>query len=367
VLQFLLVEAAIVAILLGLDRGSITLLVTVVGGSSVLLVTLARRRGRWWFERRLMSWQFRRRAGTGPAVSQGDHRLAAIRCLAPGLIVEDVSAPDGSQIGVAVDDAGWFAVAQVATDGGTHNGHMLPLDTLVAALAEADPSGRAVVQVVTHTVPVPERGGAAGDSYRALVARHAFAPIPADRVIWIAVRLDARALAEMGAELPEQAPALVGALMRHLIKTIRRSSITARLLDREALLDALERSCDLGVPANSVPRAAREDWKAWYSARLAHRSYWLADWPAVARAGELLDALATVPAALTSIAIILAPDGDQIDIRCLARIAAAPDRLATAAAAIRDRAQRARAHLLELDGEQGPAVYATAPTGGGPR
>ena len=65
--------------------------------------------------------------------------------------------------------------------------------------------------------------------------------------------------------------------------------------------------------------------------------------------------------------MILAPGGDAVDIRCLARVAATPDRLDVGVRAIRERAHAAHARLLTLDGEQGPAVYATAPTGGGPR
>ncbi len=369
VIQLMLVEVAIVAILLALGRGPVALIAGVLVGPLLLIVTLGRRRGRWWLERQMMSWQFRRRSRAQPQHQLGDPRLAAMRFLAPGLIVEDVAAPDGSQIGVAADDAGWYAVAALPAAGTLHDDTQppVPLDVLVSALAEADPSGRAVLQVVTHTVPPPELGGAAGESYRAVVRRHDPVSIPADRAIWIAVRLDARALAEMGAELPEQAPIMVAALMRHLVKTLRRRTITARALDREALLDALDRSCDLATPTGAAPVHPYEDWNAWRSGRLAHRTYWLADWPPVAQAGALLDRLATAPAVLTSIAVILAPSGGEVDIRCLARIATTPDRLASAGAAMRERAHLAHARLLELDGEQGPAVYATAPTGGGPR
>jgi hypothetical protein len=98
-----------------------------------------------------------------------------------------------------------------------------------------------------------------------------------------------------------------------------------------------------------------------------HRTYWLQDWPTIAQAGALLDQLTMVPAALTSVAVILAPHRDAVDIRCLARVATTASKTAAATAAVRERARLGNARLLILDGEHGPAVYATAPTGGGPR
>ena len=311
-----------------------------------------------------MRWQFRRRAKSPAPRPLADARLTAMRWLAPGLTVEDVASPDGSQIGVAADDAGWYAVAALpaATAVRAEARQPLPLDTLVSALAEADRSGSAVVQVVTHTVP--SRDDAAGEFARALP--HGVGG-PVDRITWIAVRLDARALAEMGVELPEQAPTVVAALMRHLVKTLRRSAITVRALDREAVLDALDRSCDLARPDSLGSSQPREAWDAWHSGRLAHRTFWLQVWPSLPQAGALLDRLVTAPAALSSVAVILAPRGDAVDIRCLARVAAPAHQVAPACAAIRDAAKLAHAQLFELNGEQGPAVYATAPTGGGPR
>jgi type VII secretion protein EccE len=336
-------------------------------GGGLGLVTLAavllRRGGRWWPERWVMTWLFRRRNATRPLRTLHDTRLAALQFLAPGLTVEDVDAPDGSRVGVAIDDAGWYAVA--ALDPGVH-ARPLPVQRLVTALADPERAGRAVVQVVTHTVPVPAAAGTAGDSYHGLLRRHG--PIPVDRATWLAVRLDARALAEMGAAQPDEAPAMVASLLRHLTKTLRRSGVRIRPLDRDGLLDALCRSCDLtGVPGAPPPADPHEEWDAWYSGRLAHRTYWVKDWPPVTEAAGLLDALATVPSALTSVALVLAPGREHADIRCLARVAGPPNQLTAIAAAVSARARAMHAALLVLDGEHGPAAYATAPTGGGPR
>ena len=369
VLQLVLVEVTIVAILAALNQGIAVLAPAALIGLVLMVATLGRTRGRWWLERRVLRWQFQRRRHAQPAHRPADPRLAALQWLAPGLTVTDVAAPDGSQIGVARDDAGWYAVAALPTSAAMRDEARspLPLDTLVSALSEADHSGGAVVQVLTHTVPAAARDGAAGQSYRELLQRYGPVAVPVDRVTWIAVRLDARSLAEVGAGLAEQAPTTLAALLRHLIKALRRAGIAIRALDREGLLDALDRSCDLVPIDGGAPVAPREDWNMWHSGRLAHRSYWVQGWPSVAQAGALLDWLSTAPAALTSVAMMLAANGDDVDLRCLVRVAAAPDQLASVCEAVSQGARLAHAQLFELDGEQGPAVYATAPTGGGPR
>jgi hypothetical protein len=105
----------------------------------------------------------------------------------------------------------------------------------------------------------------------------------------------------------------------------------------------------------------------WHSARLAHASYWVREFPPVDRVGALLDGLSAVPSALTSIALILAPEGDSVDLRCLARVAAPVKQLPQVCLGLVRGAEQGGARLFRLDGEQGPAAYATAPTGGGAR
>lgn len=365
--QLMIVEAIIVGGLVIAGHGTTAAIAAVVGGVLLLAAVLVRRDGRWWLERVAMGRQFRRRNAAKPIGGLSDRRLAALQFLAPGLTVDDVAAPDGSRVGVASDEAGWYGIATLTGVSGVVDTATagLPLDRLVTALADPDRTGRAVVQLVTHSVPVPEPIGPAGSSYQSLL--HRLGPVPVDRVTWLAVRLDARALAEMGARAPEEAPAKVAALLRHLTKAVRRDGVTARPLDRDGVLDALTRSCDLALPGGVPLADPHEEWDAWYSGRLAHRAYWLRDWPPGPTANALLGGLAAVPAALTSIAIVLAPSGDRVDVRCLARIATAPNRLATVVHVVQEHARATGARLLAMDGEHGPAAYATAPTGGGPR
>jgi type VII secretion protein EccE len=359
-----------------LNRAPIVVGTAAVAAAILLLATLARHRGRWWLEQRLMTWQFRRRRGI-PARPGGDARLVALRRLAPGLAVGNVVAPDGAQVGVGRDDAGWYAVAAISPTAEMRDdpGPGVPLEPLLEALTDAGQPG-VVLQVVLHTVPAPglgvEAGAPASQSYRQLLGQSGSAPIPLNRATWVAVRVDAKALAEAGAEEVsdiDRTPLLMVSLVRRIAKVLRRVGIPCQVLDAEGLLAALARSCDLD-PVNEAgqPAASREDWDSWHSAALAHRSFWLRRWPSPGEAGALLTWLTTVPAAMTNVCLILAPGGEgEVDLRCLVRLAAPPAALAQASLALVRGVAKAHGDLFPLNGEQGPAVYASAPTGGGPR
>ena len=179
----------------------------------------------------------------------------------------------------------------------------LPLDRLVTALADADQSGRAVVQVVTHTVPVPEptRCG------RRLLPGAAAPPRPdSGRPRDLDHRAAGRARARRDGRRPARAGAGHGgrAAAAPGQDAAAQRDHGPRPRPRRAALDALDRSCDLAA-CRTTSRSAdpHEDWDAWYSGRLVHRTYWLQDWPPVAAGGRACSTrLSTVPAALTSVA-----------------------------------------------------------------
>ena len=378
VTQLLLAEAVLVAVAAALTNSPAVALVVAMAGAVLLLSVLGRRQGRWWVERRLLVRGFqRRRRGTAAGPYGDDARLAALRMLAPGLVVDNVAVADGAQVGVARDDAGWYAVAALTPTAPTRDDPGgVALDVLAGALADAEQPG-AVLQLVTQTVPAPSidthPSSPAGQSYRQLLTRFGAAPVPAERETWVAVRLDARALAEAvagaGAEL-SAAPAVVAALVRRVAKSLRHVGVGHRLLDADALLGVLVRACDLqpSTPQEG-PVRAREEWARWHSSDLAHRTFWIRGWPPVGQASALLDAVSTVVAAMTSVTLILVPEGDDqlVDLRGLVRVAASEGELEAACAALVRAAQEAGAELFPLDGEQAPAVYASAPTGGGVR
>jgi type VII secretion protein EccE len=369
----LLVEVVVVAVLATLARGAVAVAGAAVAGALLLVPTLARQQGRWWLEQRLMKRWFRHRRAAAAAYGD-DVRIAQLRRFAPGLVVQDVTATDGARIGVARDDAGWYAVLALAQPAREGHGD-LPLDVLVTALAEAGQPG-SVLQVVVQTMPAPSvhmhPSSPAGYSYRQLLARFGAAPLPADQATWIAVRLDARTLAEAApddsADL-DAAPGVVAALVRKVAKSLRHAGIAHRLLDADGLLEVLIRSCDLEQAAHDPqPAQPHEEWSEWRSARLAHRSFWVRHWPPVGQAARLLGLLSATPA-VTTVALTLAPEdgGRTADLRALVRVAAPPDDLAQVCRTVDQAAKEAGAELFPLDGEQGPAVYASAPTGGGAR
>ena len=306
-------------------------------------------------------------------------RLAALRTLAPGLVVENVAVADGAQVGVARDDAGWYAVAALTPTAPTRDDPGgVPLDVLAAALADADQPG-AVLQVVTQTVPAPSidthPSSPAGQSYRQLLARFGAAPVPADRETWVAVRLDARSLAEAvaggGADL-DAAPAVVAALVRRVAKSLRHVGVAHRLLDADALLGVLRPLVRPGAvdPTDGARRSRARSGPRGTRRGLAHRSFWIRGWPPVDQA---------VGAARLAVHRARGDDQRRADhgagrattrwSTCAAwyawpRPPATWTRSARRWSAARE---QARAELFPLDGEQGPAVYASAPTGGGAR
>ena len=61
VIQLLLAEIVIIAMLAAAGGGPVALAVTGVLGLAMLAVTLSRREGRWWLERQMMTWQYQYR------------------------------------------------------------------------------------------------------------------------------------------------------------------------------------------------------------------------------------------------------------------------------------------------------------------
>jgi type VII secretion protein EccE len=366
VTQFLVVEAVAVGVIAVLTRGPLTIVLAAVVGLLLLALTLGRQRGRWLAQARLLAWQFRRRKRVAATLTGDDPRLAGLRVLAPGFAVDDVLQADGSRVGVARDDAGWFAAVAVG------EGAPVTLDAVVGALAEADQPG-AVLQVVTHAVPVPSvdtHPSLAVASYHELLDGFGTTPLPAERATWLAVRLDARSFA---ADLldhttdPDSAPPLVASLVRRVGKVLRRAGVAHQVLDADALVHALARSCDVDPVGPGEPLAqVREEWTEWHSARLSHRSFWIRDWPPIGEVGALLDQMSAAPAALTSVTLVLWPSSaGRVDLRGMVRLAAPETDLARVCEAFIAMARASGVELFALDGEHGPAVYATAPTGGG--
>lgn len=370
--QIVVAEVAVLLFAAVATHGLVPGLIAGVAAAAVLAFAFVRRHHRWWLEDSRVAWLHRRRRAA--ALSGADPVLAALRTLAPGLAVRDVSTPDGTRVGVARDEAGWFAVVALTPTAPVHQeAAPIPLDALVRVLADADQPG-VVLQLVTHTVPAPSLGlhpaSLAGSSYRALTGIFGPVPMPAHRETAVAVRLDARTLAEAmldhTADLDAVA-ALVAGLGRRVATSLRRLGVPCRVLDADEVVRTLARSCDLEPGVLGDAGQVREEWTEWHSARLAHRTFWLKTWPSSAEEiGPLFEWVAATPAAQSTVALILDPSGgDDVAVRALVRVAAPADGLADIARHLTEGVGRAGGELFPLDGEQGPGVYATAPTGGG--
>ncbi|GAA3389547.1 type VII secretion protein EccE [Cryptosporangium minutisporangium] len=378
VLQIVGLELAIVLAVVGWHAGGWVR--PTLSGLAIALpvVAFSRFRGRWAVERLVLRSRFRRRRKSARLLAD-DRRLTALRDLAPELTVETVDAVGGTRLGVGRDGAGWFAVIAVQPSGGLRGEAqpLPPLDLLARSLADAEQPG-SVVQVVVHTLPGDATAGTgpAADSYRELLRplgggdNAAVPPVSVgDQLSWVAVRIEARAVAEVAVVEPEaigEVPAVLGALIRRVGNVLKRNGFTYRVLDGDGLLDALVHSLAVEViPAGTERRGTVELWGAWRAAGFDHRCFWIRSWPALDRCEPLLAALYRSPAALTSLSFAMTPASGGSELRCLVRIVDAPGTIDRAVAGLRAAARGHGAQLFPLDGEQAPAVYATAPTGVG--
>jgi type VII secretion protein EccE len=341
---------------------------------AIPVVAFARYRGRWWTERMVLRARYRRRRVSARLLAD-DRRLTALRDLAPDLTVETVDGPAGGRLGVGRDGAGWFATVALTQPRGVR-GEALPLpplDQLSRALAEAEQPG-GVVQVVVHTVPGSSAAAAQPcvESYQELLRPLGgdAAPVSVgEQLCWVSVRIEARAIAEIAVTSPEaiaEVPAVLSALVRRVGNVLKRTGVAYQVLDADALLDALVLSLGVEVTAAGTDRRrAVESWRGWRAAEVEQRCFWVRSWPSLAACGPLLAELYRSPAAFSSLSIAMRPAPAGTEFRCLARVGDAPGGIGAAVTGLRSAARRHGGHLFALDGEQAPAVYATAPTGGG--
>jgi type VII secretion protein EccE len=366
--QLLVAEILLLGVLVAADAGWFVVAAAAAVYTVALVALFWRRRGRWWTERLVLTRRLKRRHEAGPSRNP-DARLAALHAIAPGLAVSTYEASDGERVGVGRDESGWFAAAAVVHPpfGRTGSPGRLPLDRLAQVLREMSQPG-SLVQIVVQSVPAPTNDidprNRCVSAYRELLGQHG--TVPADRNLWISVRVDERRfLAEWvdGADPVDQAPAVVAALVRRMGRVMRRDGVGYQALDADALLDALVRALDLERDPNAGQ--PQEAWEHWRSAHLTHACFWISDWPPPEQAAAMLEQLAAVPAASTTISITLDAQRDFTDFRCLLRVATKEYGLAAAVTAMDAIVQRFGASVLRLDGEHVPAAYATAPTGGG--
>ncbi len=372
--QIVLAEAALFGVVAVIGRPAWALLVVAAVALAVLVLVLGRSGGHWWVDLVTLRWSYRRRR-LSRRPDSGEPRLAALGALAPGLTVTTVE-HHGRSIGIAHDDAGWFAGIALPPMAGVRGDARpaLRLGTLLPRLADSAASLSAV-QIVIHTVPalgrgLSEDGQPATASYAALAA--GLPGLPAvERTSWIVVRIDPQTAADIltgRADLDALHRTLSTAVTR-IGRTAERAGLSHQILDGGGLLTAILRSwgTDPTAPSDPTATVAREQWNSCQVGGLAHACFWVRDLPATANLGLLIDACAGTPAALTSVSLGTEPvpgDQDELRLRLLVRVAVEPAALSRTCQILTATAGNHGARLTRLDGEQGPAIYATAPTGG---
>lgn len=321
----------------------------IVGGALGLLAVLAlfgRSDGRWWSESLMLWARYRLRSGQS-GEQREDPRLTALCELAPDLLVEDVDDSADGRLGMGSDGAGWFAVLELATGNDEGARPPMPLAALAKIAAEAEQAG-VVIQVVSHSA-------ATGTSESR------------DQVVWVAIRLDANAVAEStidhsGSQV--DVPAVLAEITHRVERLLRRRGIRTRPLRADEVVDALARSCDL------LPTAAghvHEDWDGWNSSQRKHACFWLRTWPDPDQTTRLLATLMALPAALVSVALLVEPVYEGTNLRCIVRVATSTERYEELCSTVIRVVGWTGAQVTRLDGQHAPAVYASAPSGGGAR
>jgi type VII secretion protein EccE len=366
-LQLVVVELAVIVVGVAVRNRNAALVGTAVVVALVAVALFVRRDGRWLPDAGRLALS-RRRRGRGVVEGPvGDPRLAGLRRLAPQLTVQNVETRHAGTIGVGYDGDGWFVVAAV---GPSH--HEEWDETPVA-----DTIPPAALAGLVRPTGGPDEGLAAETTAAVQVVALRDA-VRSGRSTWVTVRLEARLLAGVPDNDPERVahvpPALLR-LARRLPRALDHTGFTARLLDADGLLEALAVGCGLPHGDGLLPSEEAHGW--WAAGGLRHVAFWIEQWPPSGREQDLLEEFGALREATTAVTYRLQPAPDvpaaeagtaaRFDLRGLVRVVAPPDRLEAACDRVQELAQDADARLFRLDGEHGPAVYATAPTGGGPR
>lgn len=343
----------------------------VTGGALALAVLAAvyvSRGGYWWagYLHRLLRYRRRRAV---PPDDAAEPTVGALRELVPGLAVR-TGEQRGRRVGIAHDSHGWYAVAEVtAAPGLADPGYgEIPLGPLARALCE-EGFPVSAVQLVLHTVPAATADEApCVRSYQDLLGTVSDRPV-GHQVHWLVVRVDADDAMEIAQARGGGERGLDRALAAALARVTTAVETPTRVLDGDDLTDALARSCGVvGVGDPTTARRTVEEWERWRGDGLAHACFWISHWPPIEEGrSRLLSDLVTSCGAETSLSVSLrrpplGPD-DTVDLRCLVRVVAEPERLRPAADRVAAYAEGLGLRLDLLAGEQAPGVYASAPTG----
>jgi len=363
--RLVVAEVAIVGVALAAFSGSPLAL----GGAALLATVVAalayaRRDGRWWTERARTRWRWRRRRQAGPA-----------------LLRHSINGYDdrGTNVGIGCDEGGWYAAVAIAPPRGVSGsrGAAVPVGRLAELLADTSLplSG---VQLVSWAAPAPHHllpsQVPCVASYQQLAADLLPpGPAPVDQRDWVAVRLDvadAAVAAHRRGGGVDGVHRAVAACVGRVSKALNSAGIATEILGPQQLAAAVRLCAGVDAP-DAGGGSPGEDWTTFHAAGLHHLAFEVHGLPP--REAPLSSLLRT-PAAQVVLSVEMRPPGRRDDApadgpvlaRTVVRLAAPAARLPEAARTMAGRARQIGLRLRRLDGWQGPAAYAAAPTGGGP-
>ena len=374
VAQLIAVE---VALMIALACTAFSLPIMAAGGGAALVIVVIafwRKGDYWWYQTVPMRSRLRRRV----RALDPEQLTEVLHRIAPDLGITGVEDRD-ENVGIGHDNGGWFSVIEIgSTDEGTK---AVPLERLERLFDETSVPVTAV-QLVGHTTPVGLAAyddSAAARSYRELLGQY---PAVVHHKAWLAVRLGARdareATAERGGEVDGVYKALASTSQR-VSKLLGNVGVPNRILDAEGIREGIQQS--LGVAFAPVPgERTAEEWNHWYADGLRHVAYRIVKWPSDAEAlHRTVDSLSGIPATFVTVSIVVTagtsgkvnPDGRvtgrQLAVDAVVRLALDQTAWESAQNQLLNVADQLGVRLQRLDGEHGPAAYASAPTGGGPR
>jgi len=363
--RLVVAEAAIVGLALAAFSGfPVVVGVVALVAVAAVAVLYARRDGRWWTERVRARWRWRRRRSTGSALPR-----------------HSINGYDdrGTNVGIGCDEGGWYAAVAIAPPRGVSGdrGAAVPVPRLVELLGDGSLplSG---LQVVSWAAPAPHH--LLPNQVPCVTSYHQLAtallppgPAPVDQRDWVAVRLDvadAAVAAHRRGGGVEGVHRAVAASVGRVSKALNSAGIATEILGPQQLAAAV-RLCAGLDPLDGESSLLVEDWTTFAAAGLHHLAFEVRGLPP--RTAPLSSLLRS-PAAQVVLSVEMrsparhkeAAASGPVLARTVVRLAAPPPRLADAARALVGRAGHIGLSLRPLDGWQGPAAYAAAPTGGGP-
>lgn len=311
--------------------------------------------GKWayeWVGLKLRYWARQRR------FLVGDDLMGGLGAVTRGPQVHPIEI-DEREVGVLAHAGGFTALLRVTRPASASRvATVVDLPSLDALLPAVDSTDPAVsVQALVHTVPAPGlrmSDEAVATSYRELSG----GTVPAQRRTWVALQAmhtaDARTVADMRI-------ALVNSLRR-----------VERKLTKAGLAVEMVVPGELAPEILAVVQAQRddtvvEDWDGWYCGGLRQVAFRIANWPDLSQpnGAALVQSLATVPSASSTVAISVRRDGPSDQVEAVVRFTIPSEEwLAVAVQALREIERSTDVEFERLDGKHAFGVAASVPLGG---